>query len=94
MKWLEIIELTSVESNQETLEIYLNMLIRAVKKDLKSSLIRVYCKSGLALNYSIHLYHLSDKIEKDGSLLGSHLSAGLKEFGLVNHSIWLEKQES
>lgn len=94
MKWLEIIELTSVESNQETLETYLNMLISAVKKDLQGSLIRVFCKSGLGLNYSIHLYHCSDKIEIDGSLLGSHLTVGLKEFGLVNHSIWLEKQES
>ena len=94
MKWLEIVEVTSVESNQETLEAYLNMLISAVKKDLQSSLIRVFCKSGLGLNYSIHLYHHTDQIEKDGSLLGAHLSAGLKEFGLVNHSIWLEKQES
>jgi len=41
-------------------------------------------------DFSIHLCHDSKKVEDGGSRLGMRLVAALKEFGLVNHSVWLE----
>ena len=93
MKWVEIIELRSVDRNRETLEAYLKMLTCAVKKDLKKSMISVFRRSGIGIDYSVHLYHHSNKIEDEGSSLGQHLSSGLKEFGLVNHSVWTEMED-
>ena len=93
MKWMETIELRSVDRNRETLEMYLRMLICAVKKDLNKSTIKVYTRSGISMDYSVHLYHISDKEVIGESALGIHLTAGLKEFGLVNHSIWVEMEE-
>ena len=41
-------------------------------------------------DFSIHLFHDSKKMERSGSSLGLCLASALKEFGLVNHSIWIE----
>jgi hypothetical protein len=45
-------------------------------------------------DFSIHLFHDSKKVEKSGSPLGLRLASALKEFGLVNHSIWIEMNGS
>lgn len=93
MKWMEIIELRSVECNREALEKYLKMLVDGRKNELQSSSIRVYTSPGIGIDYSIHLYHTSHKPEIGESSLALHLTSGLKEFGLINHSIWVELQE-
>jgi hypothetical protein len=41
-------------------------------------------------DFSINISHNSKKVENGGSRLGLRLVAALKEFGLVNHSIWIE----
>ena len=41
-------------------------------------------------DWSLHLHWESQKPENNGSALGLRLSQALEEFGLVDHSIWLE----
>ena len=90
MKWLEIIELRSVESNRELLESQLQKLINEVDKETKKQAIKVYSRVIVDTDFRIHLFHNSNKIDNSGSPLGLRLASALKEFGLVNHSIWVE----
>jgi len=90
MKWLEIIELRSVDSNRELLESQLQNLINEVDKETKKQAIKSYSRVMIDTDFSIHLFHDSKKVENSGSPLGLRLASALKEFGLVNHSIWIE----
>ena len=90
MKWLEIIELRSAESNRELLESQLQKLINEVDKETKKQAIKTYSRVMIDTDFSILLFHDSIEVEKNGSQLGLHLSSALKVFGLVNHSIWNE----
>ena len=94
MKWLEIIELRSVDSNRELLKSQLQKLINEVEKEAKKQAIKVYSRVMIDTDFSIHLFHDSKKIENSGSPLGLHLASALKKFGLVNHSVWVERPNS
>ena len=48
----------------------------------------VYSRALIPMDYSIHIIHNHEEVENEGSPLGLQLVAALKEFGLVNHSIW------
>jgi hypothetical protein len=90
MKWLEIIELRSVGSNRGLLESQLQKLINEVDREAKKQAIKAYTRVMIDTDFSIHLFHDSKKAENSGSPLGLRLASALKEFGLVNHSIWVE----
>jgi hypothetical protein len=90
MKWVEIIKLRSITSSRELLESHLNTLINEVDKETKMQAIKPYSRVMIDTDYSIHLFHDSKKVEDRGSPLGLHIASALKEFGIVNHSIWIE----
>ncbi len=90
MKWVEIIELRSVNSNRELLESQMHKLSIEVGKEAKKQAIRIYRRVMIDTDFSIHLCHDSKRVENSGSQLGLCLASSLKEFGLVNHSIWVE----
>lgn len=90
MKWLEIIELRSVDSNRELLESKLQKLIDQVDKEKKKQRIMAYTRVLIDTDFSIHLFHDSNKVENSGSSLGLRLASALKEFGTINHSIWIQ----
>lgn len=90
MKWLEIIELRSVDSNRERLESKLQELIDQVDKEKKKQRIMAYTRVLIDTDFSIHLFHDSNKVENSGSSLGLRLASALKEFGTINHSIWIQ----
>jgi hypothetical protein len=93
MKWLEMIELRSVDGNRELLKSHLQQLIHQVDKEANTPAIKVYYRVMLETDVSIHLVHDSEDVEKSGgplSPLGVRLASALKEFGLVNHRVWIE----
>jgi hypothetical protein len=47
----------------------------------------------LDTDLSVHLYWNSDRPEQDGSALGIRLAQALKDFGLVDHSVWIGKEK-
>lgn len=91
MNWLEIIDVRSVGNSLKLLEPELKCLIEELNKEAEYRAITVYNRNAVESDFSIHLYHDSDKIHSNGSHLGLHLVSVLKEFGLVNHSIWVER---
>ena len=90
MKWIEIIQLRSVGSDRDLLESQLQRLINEVGKETKKQAIKSYSHVMINTDFSIHLFHDSKKVENSGSPLGLRLASALKDFGLVNHSIWVE----
>jgi hypothetical protein len=91
MKWLEIIELRSVDSNRELLKRQLKALIDEAHKKAEQQAIKVYNHVAIDTDFSIHLLYNSVKADINGSPLGLQLVSTLKKFGLVNHSVWIEK---
>jgi hypothetical protein len=90
MKWLEVIEFRSIGSNRELLESHLQELIHQVNQETQTEAIKTYRRVMLETDVSIHLFHDSQNAEAQGSPLGLRLAASLKEFGLVNHGVWIE----
>ena len=90
MKWLEVIELRSVDRNLKKLITQLQRLIHDLEKGKKKQIIKIYQRTRIDSDFSIHLIHNSEKIEFSGSQLALHVTSTLKEFGLVNYSIWTE----
>ncbi len=90
MKWLETIELRSVGNKRKLVESQLQKLINEVNKETKKPAIKSYSRVLIDTDFSIHLFHDSKKVDNSGSELGLRLASALKEFGLVNHSIWIK----
>ena len=91
MKWLEIIELRSMDTNRDFLQAQLQKLIDDVEMEAREQVIKAYNRVMIDADFSIHLLHDSAKVENEGSPLGLHLVSALKEFGLINHTVWIEQ---
>jgi hypothetical protein len=86
MAWLEIIELRC----DGNLNPHLQLLIDNITEIGQKEQIRVYHHGSVETDFSIHLQHKTQEFEQAGSPLGFLLAGNLKEYGLVNHSIWSE----
>lgn len=88
MKWIEIIKLRSAGKAPEPLKAFLSAI--ATNGRSGPTKMRLYRHATWETDWSLHLHWESEKSQKSGSALGLHLSQALKEFGLVDHSIWIE----
>ena len=93
MKCLEIIELRSVKNDKTLLELDIHSIFED-EQGVKLQEIKVYKHSKLETDWSIHLHYDSEKNGIEMSPLGLRLAEALKEYGLVNHSMWIEKRSS
>ncbi len=91
MKWLEIIELRSMGNNRKLLESNLKNLIDELNEETEQQAIKIYNRVAVDSDLSIHLLHDSKEADIDGSPLGLQLVSALKECGLINHSVWVER---
>ena len=89
MKWLEIIELNYGAKKPKLIEHDLEGLVENLNKERAKQEINVYSRVSEEIDFSIHLHHKSENIEKSGSPLGINLSSVLTKFGLVKHSVWV-----
>ena len=89
MKWLELIEIRITGQDHDLIESYLRHLIEQIIEENKQQ-IKIYHKLHLETDFSIHLVHDADDAGPDGSALGQNIVSVLKEYGLVNHSIWVQ----
>jgi hypothetical protein len=54
---------------------------------------KTFRHAALETDLSVHLHWKSEHPEQNGSALGLRLAQALKEFGLVDHSVWIEEEE-
>lgn len=93
MKWIEIIELRQANNTREQLKTHLQELIEQVENENESQTVKFYARIIIDTDFNIHLFHDSGKVKKQGSSMGIRLAHALKSYGLVNHTIWIEKQK-
>ena len=91
MKWLEIIKLRSAGKDSGLLEELLLSIDKLSQRELVE--MKTYHHSALETDLSVHLHWESGRPEKNGSTLGLRLAQALKEFGLTDHSVWIEEEK-
>ena len=94
MNFLEVIELRSADCHKMDLEPVLHALIEDVSGKAKEHRITVFSHMTIDTDFRIHLLHGSLEAQCERSALGLRIAALLKEYGLVNHSVWTEMATS
>jgi hypothetical protein len=89
MKWIEIIELRSVSHRCVLQELDVESFLTDASLAVKPCAINVYRHGTIETDVSIHLLYDSEQADIHGSALGERLASFLKEFGLVNHTVWV-----
>ncbi len=91
MKWLEVIKLRSAGKNFESLK---ESLLSSDKFSQPALVeMKTYHHAALETDLSVHLHWESTRLEQNGSALGLRLVQVFKELGLVDHSVWVEKEK-
>jgi hypothetical protein len=90
MGYLEIINVRCSNKGNEVLSQFnLEKIVGAAEKEDGLKYIQLYRNASLRSDISIHILHKSSEHQARKSEFGLHLAASLKEFCLVNHSLWL-----
>ena len=94
MKWIEIINLRSAGAPRESIEQKVPRSVAEVDRGKNLVSIQVYRHATLDTDLGVHLLFDSPRLEARPSALGQRLVSLLKEFGLVNHSLWVEEEKN
>jgi hypothetical protein len=89
MNWIEIIKLRSAGKTPEPLKAFLSAIGKNGQCGPKE--VRVYRHAAWDTDWSLHLHWESEQPGNTGSALGLRLSKALEEFGLIDHSIWIQE---
>ena len=90
MHLLEVIELRTARKKQDDLMEYFSTVVEDLSNKNEVDEFRIYSRVESETDFSIHIYYDSKEQSEEGTRLGLRLIDTLKEFGLVNHSIWIE----
>lgn len=91
-KWLEIIELRTDRKDSSTIENQLVDLVDQICSSENSYKVYLYNNGVIENDFSIHLQHSVNMDNSYMSPLSERILQSLKEFGLVNHSLWIAKK--
>lgn len=91
MKWLEVIKLRSAGRDPELVKELLLSIDKSSQRRLVET--KAYRHAALETDMSVHLHWQSKRPELNGSRLGLRIAQALKEFGLIDHSVWVEQEK-
>ncbi len=94
MKHLEIIELRTTGKNRDALQVFLASWQKEVSADENMPRVTIYKQAVVETDISIHLQYDAPAKAKEVRFVSERLATALKEFGLVNHSTWVEQEYS
>ena len=90
MNWLEVIHLRTTAADTEPLFAILQQLIGEAEKEGSCREIKMFRRALVDTDVSLLLDHDTSMVEKNGSSLGLRIASALKDFGMVNHTVWSE----
>ncbi len=94
MKWLEIIQIRTAQNRATHLMAELTTLLSDIQKTPGGANVILYRHADVASDFSLHLIHQSDTERPTISITGQLLSSVVREFGLVNHTIWILEKDN
>jgi hypothetical protein len=90
MESIEIIEIRLTQNVNEVLETEIGNVINEVMKEESGYTMKLYNKMQLRSDYMILIFHTQKLTNHKQSELGQRLKESLKDFGMINHSVWNE----
>ena len=94
MKWLEVIQIRTAQNKSELLVGELTALLSDLQKKADDPSVALYRHSLLPSDFSLHLIHQSDSNRPEKSETGQLISSVAREFGMVNHTIWVLEKDN
>jgi hypothetical protein len=94
MRWFETIKVQSATGKEQVIVDELMALAQEVRKSANSQGLQeamVFCHASVPGYYALSLLWNTDMPQTRGSMIGLSLTQALKVFGLVDHSVWIEK---
>ena len=94
MRWLETIKVQSATGKEQVIVDELMALAQEVQKSPNSQGLQeamVFCHASVTGFFALRLFWNTDTPQSRGSMIGLSLVQALKVFGLVDHSVWIEK---
>jgi len=90
MKWIEVIKISVAENRRAALENQIESELKKLNREESSETVKLY-HNLLDGDLSIHLCWNNGGATPRGSNAGLCLVHLLREFGLISHSVWVEK---
>ena len=92
MKQLEIIEICSLNKSRELLEKQISELCDQMSAASVDVGLKVFLNGFIEGNFSIHLLYETKESNVRKSALGERLAEALRECGMVNHNVWMQRK--
>lgn len=92
MKWLEVIHLRYVNLDAEQIESFLAQLIDDVQREKGAPMFDFYRDANLKNDVCLQLHHGSREVAMSGSSMGIYISSLLKKYGMVDHTVWIARE--
>jgi hypothetical protein len=92
MRWIEIITLRSIGDAERKMIAELLKQMRGAGKQGQPREVRIYRHGSVETDLSIHIYWESESVALPCSTLGDLLVNATRDFGMVSHSVWIEKE--
>ena len=90
IQWLEVIKLRSAGKSSGLLQELSLSMARINQSGLVET--RIFRHADLETDLTVHLYWKTEVLEPNGSTFGLRLAHSLKEFGLIDHSVWIAEK--
>jgi len=92
VKWVEIIKIRLTDADRPMLENEIMKSIADFRNRDGIREVKLYQHASDKNDLSLHLYWKSRNMESQGSPIGLSMVHILKEYGLIHHSVWREKE--
>ncbi len=93
MRWIEIITLRSAGDAEKEMIAELLKQVEGAGEQGHPREVRIYRHASVETDLSIHISWEADGAAEPHSTLGDLLVSATRDFGMVSHSIWIEKED-
>lgn len=94
MMWLEVIHVRVTDQECDRLLPIFTDLLKEIREKENCKKVKLFRRALLKNDVCLHLYHDSENAGVEGSPVGLRLATMLKPFGMVNHTVWKEKEQT
>ncbi len=90
MKWVEIIQVRSLGKHWQALMVELSNLAASKENDLETHSLKIYKHAAIEGDHLVVISGESEDVASNHNTPGVHLVYLLKEFAMVDRSLWVE----